>query len=86
MAVGKVGGEGYDTFVFQKWDSFLPKEYDVIQDFEVGIDKIKFMGWSNIAQMVDTQDGTLLTLSPGGKLLLEGLNISQLNPSDFLFS
>lgn len=81
-----VGGDDYDTFIFQKGDSLLFGEYDVIQDFEVGVDKIQFMGWSNIAKMVDTDDGTLLTLNPGGKLLLEGLNISQLNPSDFIFS
>lgn len=81
-----VGGDGADTFIFHQGDSFFFKEYDVIQDFEVGIDKIKFMGWSNIAEMVDTPDSTLFTLNTGGKLLLEGLNISQLNPSDFIFS
>ncbi|BAY07952.1 calcium-binding protein [Calothrix sp. NIES-2098] len=81
-----VGGDGEDTFVFEKGDSLLAGEYDIIKDFEVGIDKIQFLGWNSIAKMVDTQDGTLLTLNPGGKLLLEGLNISQLNPADFLFS
>jgi serralysin len=93
-----VGGEGVDTFAFQRNQSFLAGEFDVIQDFEVGIDKIQFSGWGRLNastwfngvvsqnQLIDHGNGALLTWGGGGQLLFEGVNINQLSPASFVFS
>ncbi|MEQ9548364.1 MAG: calcium-binding protein [Coleofasciculus sp. G3-WIS-01] len=100
------GGEGLDHFVFhwqkkgfgKNWKS----SYDVIKDFEVGIDAIKFQNWHKLnnkldvrhwfTQMVstgkitDTDNGTLLKWHDQTQIILEGVNVAQLSASDFVFT
>ncbi|MDZ8084760.1 MAG: hypothetical protein RMY16_04055 [Nostoc sp. DedQUE12b] len=58
-----VGGEGNDTFTFKRTDTLLKKELDVIQDFQVGVDKLVLDGWGSRGNITDTSDGALLTLN-----------------------
>ncbi|MEJ6484834.1 M10 family metallopeptidase C-terminal domain-containing protein [Nostoc punctiforme UO1] len=91
-----VGGDGNDKFVFERCDSLLKGEFDIIQDFQVGIDKILFDGWGNLnseqwlsqmfsqGQITDTIDGVLFNFNTGitqGQLLLSGVT-SDLITSD----
>jgi serralysin len=92
-----VGGTERDTFIFQRNQSLLNGEYDIITDFEVGIDKIQMQGWGSInaeiwfnqavdrGQLTNTQDGTLFTAISGGKVLFEGVSLDTLRGSDFVF-
>ncbi|MEH2332699.1 calcium-binding protein [Nostoc sp.] len=58
-----VGGDGNDTFTFKRTDSLLKKDFDVIQDFQVGVDKLVLNGWGSQGNITDTNDGALLTLN-----------------------
>ncbi|NEO89366.1 MAG: hypothetical protein F6K56_03525 [Moorea sp. SIO3G5] len=92
------GGQGYDHFIFKENKSLLPGEFDVIKDFEVGVDKIEFHGWGNIdpqewlnsviyeGRITNTEDGTLFQANDGGKVLIEGVSVEDLSGSDFSFS
>ncbi len=80
-----VGGDGEDTFVFQQLDSFLSTDKNVIRDFEVNVDKVQFLGLILTNQLVDTQNGALLTLN-NTKVLFEGVFVDQLNASNFEFA
>jgi serralysin len=93
------GNSGKDLFLFKNDDSLLTGEFDVIKDFKTDKGKIELKGWGTINasdllagnstspfQIGDTADGTLLTSSSGGKVLLEGVKVNQLKPENFLFS
>jgi serralysin len=95
-----VGGDGYDQFVFKGGDS-SSSDYDVIKDFQVGTDKLVFQNWSILSpekwlkdmfsqgNITDTKDGVLFDFERGwsaGKLLLEGVNSSQINSQSIAFT
>lgn len=88
-----VGGDGSDQFVFKAGDG-SSSDYDVIKDFQVGTDKLVFQNWSILSSeqwlkdmfsqgnITNTKDGVLFNFGDGwtaGKLLLEGVNSSQIN-------
>ena len=90
---------GKDLFLFHKDDSLLTGELDIIKDFKADKAQIKLQGWGTMNasdllqgiatspfQIADTSDGTLLSSSSGGKVLLEGVKVNQLNAGNFLFS
>ena len=58
-----VGGDGNDTFTFKRTDTLLKNDFDVIQDFQVGVDKLVLDGWGSQGNITDTKDGALLTLN-----------------------
>ena len=68
-----IGGAGSDTFTFE--GNF---GNDVINDFEVGIDRLDFSDFGDtFADQIDVADvdsGTLLTLGDSGSVLLAGVN------------
>ncbi|MEH2181856.1 calcium-binding protein [Nostoc sp.] len=81
-----VGGDGNDTFTFKRTDTLFKKDFDVIQDFKVGIDKLVLDGWVNLGNVTDTTDGALLTLnsfsflnSPQQSILFSGVSASDIN-------
>ncbi|NET30943.1 MAG: hypothetical protein F6K19_02925 [Cyanothece sp. SIO1E1] len=85
------GGEGKDIF-FLNWKDLKRGVYDVITDFEDGIDKIKIQGLGRIStsdlfsSLTNTQGGTLLTSNTEGQLFLAGVNANELSGADFLLS
>jgi serralysin len=95
-----VGGDGNDQFVFESGDSLLKGDFDVIQDFEFGIDKIAFQGWGEInsadwlnqmfsqGQITDTTDGVLFDFNTGttqGKLLLSDVTSNLITSESIVF-
>ncbi len=72
--------------------------YDIITDFQVGVDQIAFQGvgsidgstWLNQMQtqglLTNTANGALFSFIDDNQLLLEGVNINDLSGSDFIFS
>ncbi|MGB3535872.1 MAG: hypothetical protein WBA13_20440 [Microcoleaceae cyanobacterium] len=72
--------------------------YDIITDFDTGVDQITFQGvgsvnsstWLSQMQsqglLTNTSNGALFNFVDGNQLLLEGVNINSLNSSDFAFS
>jgi serralysin len=93
-----VGGQGYDQFVFRRGDS-LKGDKDVIQDFQVGTDKIVFQNWGNpnseqwlnqmisLGNITDTPDGVLFKFDGGGNegtLLVAGVSSNLINSQSFL--
>lgn len=91
--------QGNDFFLFQNGDSLLTGELDVIKDFKVDQDKMGLQGWGTMNasdllagiatspfQISDTKDGTILSSSSGGKVLLEGVKSTQLSANNFMFS
>ncbi|MHC0061830.1 calcium-binding protein [Nostoc sp. UIC 10890] len=95
-----VGGEGNDKFVFNRGDSLFKGEFDIIQDFEVGIDKIVFDGWGKLnseqwldqmfsqGQITDTADGVLFDFSTGitqGKLLISNVTSNLITSDSITF-
>ncbi len=96
-----VGGHDNDKFVFERGESLLTGEFDVIQDFQVGADKIVFNGWGNInseqwlsqmftqGQIIDTNDGAIFNFDTGesqGKLLLSGVISNTITAESILFT
>ncbi|MBW4614596.1 MAG: hypothetical protein KME21_15235 [Desmonostoc vinosum HA7617-LM4] len=94
------GGDGYDKFVFNRQDSLLKGEYDVIRDFQVGIDKIVFQNWGYAnsdnwlekmfaqGRISDTQAGVRFELNCGlnqGVLLLSGITFNQISSESIIF-
>lgn len=93
------GNSGKNLFLFKNDDSLLTGEFDIIKEFKADQAKIELKGWGTMNasdllagtatspfQISDTPDGTLLTSSSGGKVLLEGIKVNQLKPENFLFS
>jgi hypothetical protein len=93
------GNQNTDLFVFTKGDGLQKGDLDVIQDFKVGEDKIKFQGGgSNInssdwwetgiaqGQITDTKDGALVNADSGGQILFSGVKLNQLSPNNFIFT
>jgi serralysin len=93
------GDKDPDFFVFTNGNGLQKGELDVIKDFKVGEDKIKFQGGgSNIngsdwwqtkvaqGQITDTKDGALLNADSGGQILLSGVKLNQLSPNNFIFA
>jgi serralysin len=79
-----VGGDGYDQFLFKRGDS-LNSELDVIQDFQVGTDKIVFQNWGNTNA---DKDGTLFKFDGGrneGTLLVAGVSSNLINSQSIMF-
>ena len=81
------GGAGADTFVFESGHGD-----DTITDFTDGEDLIDLTGFAGIAGFSDltvTQEGDDvkidLTAHGGGTVLLEGVSLSDLDASDFVF-
>ena len=91
-----VGGEDADRFVFKRNQSLLNGEFDIIVDFEVGIDKIEADNWGNgnnwlssaIANgdFIDSPQGALYTSDKGGQLLFQGVSLDSLSDGDFIFT
>ncbi len=93
------GDQGNEFFLFQNGDSLLTGELDIIKDFQADQDQMGLQGWGTINasdllggiatspfQISDTQDGTLLSSSSGGKVLLSGVNSTQLSAQNFMFA
>lgn len=94
------GGDGYDQFLLKRGDS-LNSELDVIQDFQVGIDKIVFQNWGgntnpdqwlkerfSLGSISDTKDGVLFKFDGGrneGTLLVAGVSFNQINSQSIAF-
>ncbi|MBN3909467.1 MAG: hypothetical protein HWQ35_23860 [Nostoc sp. NMS1] len=81
-----VGGDGNDTFTFKYGDTFLRKDFDVIQDFQVGIDKIVLDDWGRlgITNITDTKDGAVFTLNyflNQETILISGVSSNLINTS-----
>jgi Ca2+-binding RTX toxin-like protein len=82
-------------------NSSFEEEFDVIQDFQVGIDKLEFKGWDDIkadswlnemfsqGNITDTNDGLILNFNAGEiqqTLLLSGVNSKQFSSGSLIFS
>jgi len=93
------GDQGNEFFLFQNGDSLLTGELDVIKDFKADQDQMGLQGWGTINasdllrgiatspfQIGDTKDGTILSSSSGGKVLLESVKLTQLSANNFMFS
>lgn len=95
-----VGGEAADIFFYQRGNSLRDGELDIIQDFQVGTDKIVFQGWGNtnsatwLNQMLsqgnitNTNEGLLFNFNDGtnqGKILLAGLNSNMITAASIEF-
>jgi len=78
----------------------LKGEFDVIQDFDPSMDKIKIQAWCqldsqkwldqifSLGKITDTQDGVILKFDPFmgiGELLLVGVKYNQLNSNSIEF-
>ena len=86
-----------ETSSYSFWGS-SNEYYDIITDFEVGVDQIAFQGVGSIngstwlSQMksqgllTQTSNGALFSFVDGNQLLLEGVNMNDLTASDFTFS
>ena len=73
-------------------------DYDIIKDFQPGVDKVEFQGrgkinseaWYNqgVASrgLVDTRAGAVLQISSSEQILFEGVDVNELSYSDFMFS
>ena len=73
-------------------------DYDIIKDFQPGVDKVEFQGggkidseaWYNqgVASrgLVDTRAGAVLKISSSEQILFEGVDVNELSYSDFMFS
>ncbi len=91
-----VGGEGNDKFIFHHIHTFLRNDFDIIQDFQVGEDKIIFKGWGNIdteqwlqeGNITDTNDGVIFkfdSLLNEQTLLISGVSSSQMTSESIVF-
>ncbi|MEH2000532.1 MAG: calcium-binding protein [Nostoc sp.] len=78
-----VGGDGNNTFIFKGKDTLLEKDFDVVQDFKVGIDKILLDGWGyKLGNITDTKDGAVFKLGSAFNeqtILISGVSASQIN-------
>ncbi|MEM7725138.1 MAG: hypothetical protein AAF208_02045 [Cyanobacteria bacterium P01_A01_bin.45] len=93
-----VGGEGIDHFIFRP-NNFRKNETDIIEDFQIGIDKIVFKNWGrfnlddwlndmfSLGNITDTDDGVLFEFEDGkheGQLILNDIISTQVNSSMFM--
>ena len=70
-----VGGHGADTFIFKRRQSLKAGEFDIVEDFEVGIDHLKLSGWNHrLGSISQTQAGALFTSFSGGEILFKGVS------------
>ncbi|MGF2037102.1 MAG: calcium-binding protein [Nostoc sp. CmiVER01] len=87
--------------LFNVSDKLLKSEFDVIQDFKIGTDKIEFKGWGDInadswlhemfsqGNIINTKDGLLLNFYSGETqetLLLSNVNSKQFSSNSLIFS
>ena len=77
------GGAGNDVFVFRALD----RGHDVITDFEDGVDLIEISGVGYADLDFAAVDGGVMISSDAmtGWIMLEGVDVSALDASDFLF-
>jgi Ca2+-binding RTX toxin-like protein len=81
-----IGGDGADTFIVSAGNGS-----DVIADFTSGVDQIRLGGYgiTSFGQIksIATQSGadTVLSFSNGEKLVLRGVNASNLTTNDFTY-
>lgn len=71
------GGEGIDRFVFQRNQSLLSGEFNIVADFQVGIDRAIFLNWGSVElenMLTDTPEGALFTSPQGGQVLFEDVS------------
>lgn len=70
------GGEGADRFLFKKNQSLYSGEFNIVADFQVGVDRVILRGWGKkIEEMfVDTPDGALFTAKEGGQVLFQDID------------
>ncbi len=92
-----VGGDGKDTFLFKRSDTLFRNDFDVIQDFQVGIDKIVLDDWGYIntntwlklGNITDTKDGAVIKLNSllnQETILVSGVTASQINSQSIFFT
>jgi serralysin len=95
-----VGGDGADQFVFRR-NMISNGDQDIIQDFQVGTDKIVFQNWGSPnpeqwlkdlfsqGNITDTKDGALFKLdgmgNNQGTLLFAGLAANQITSQSIMF-
>ena len=81
------GGDGSDTFVFRAGEDGV----DIISDFTNGEDRIDLsdfsgLSFSDLVKSGDPDSSAIdLTGRGGGRIKLRGLDVADLDPSDFLF-
>lgn len=91
-----VGGKGNDKFIFHHKDTFFGNDFDIIQDFEIGVDTIIFQKWGNInteewlqqGNITDTDDGVIFKLNSlfnEQTLLISGVSSNQITPESIVF-
>ncbi|BDI14799.1 hypothetical protein ANSO36C_06010 [Nostoc cf. commune SO-36] len=83
-----IGGDGNDTFLFKRSDTLLKNDFDTIQDFQIGIDKIILDGWVELGSITDTTNGALLTLDSSfyqQTILISGVSTSQIDSPQSIF-
>jgi Ca2+-binding RTX toxin-like protein len=90
-------GGGADTFVFD-YDANYGGDYDIIKDFQAGVDKVQFEDASNIdnqawynqginsGNISNNQNGVLIRFTNNNRILLEDISLNELSSSDFIFS
>jgi serralysin len=92
-----VGGDGNDTFIFKRDDTLFRNDFDIIKDFQVGIDKIVFHDWGYIntslwlqlGNITDTENGAVLKLNSSFNqetILISGVSSSQINSQSITFT
>ncbi|MEO0683726.1 MAG: hypothetical protein AAFY76_01425 [Cyanobacteria bacterium J06649_11] len=92
-----VGGEGSDKFIFHRKDTFLRNDFDIIEDFQFGVDKIVFKGWGDIdteqwlqqGNITDTDDGVIFKFDSflnEETLLISGISSSQITSESIVFT
>lgn len=75
------GGSGNDTFYFDNLS--VAGDRDIINDFELGIDRVRLDGVA-IAGVVDSSVGAVLTLDSGAEIVFRGLTADNvMNDVDF---
>ncbi|WP_238365327.1 Ig-like domain-containing protein [Mesobacterium pallidum] len=73
------GGSGADTFVWEFRDDRNNSGFDVITDFEAGIDEIQLDGDVNVT-LTDTADGALIANIWGDMILVEDVTVAEVTP------
>ncbi|MEJ6484835.1 M10 family metallopeptidase C-terminal domain-containing protein [Nostoc punctiforme UO1] len=92
-----VGGDGNDTFTFKRDETFLRNDFDTIQGFQVGVDKIVLHDWGyfstslwlKLGNITDTQDGAVIKLNSllsQETILISGVSASQIAPQSIVFT
>ena len=74
------GGAEADIFVFQAGDGT-----DRIRDFDPTMDILRFEGLTDVKVMAGNGNGAVVTYD-GGRIVLEGIDIANVDPADFVFA